>query len=142
MNSFYLNFFILSKKKLLRNIRSCSEYLTLFTVYRMFTLRNLVSIIMKASAYLMYKVLTRSRDDSGSWPRDIFCKRYIVSLCPRLRYLQVDHWYMLPSGRSLIYIKSNNRDKIEFWGATALAWNQFVDVPLKETFWCSHVEKM
>ena len=87
MNSFYLNFFIFSKKKLLRNIRSCSEYLTLFTVYRMFTLRNLVSIIMKARAYLMYKILTRSRDDSGSWPKDIFCKRYIVSLCPRLRYV-------------------------------------------------------
>ena len=92
MNSFYLNFFIFSKKKLLRNIRSCSEYLTLFTVYRMFTLRNLVSTIMKARAYRMYKILTGSQDDSGSWPKDIFCKRYLVSLClgvslcPRLHY--------------------------------------------------------
>ena len=92
MSSFYLNFFIFSKKKLLRNIRSCSEYLTLFTVYRMFTLCNLVSTIMKARAYRMYKILTGSRDDSSSWSKDIFCKIYIVSLCPgvslcpRLRY--------------------------------------------------------
>ena len=93
MNSFYLNFFIFSKKKLLRNIRSCSEYLTLFTVYRMFALRNLMSTIMKARVYRLYKILTWWRDDSSSWPKGTFCKRYIVSLCPgvslfpRLRYV-------------------------------------------------------
>ena len=79
---FLLNFFLFSKKKLLRNIWSCSEYLTLFNVNRMFTLRNLVSTIMKARVYRMYKILTGSREDSGSWPKDIFCKRYLVSLCP------------------------------------------------------------
>ena len=43
-----------------------SEYFTLFIVYQMFALHNLMSTIMKALAYRMYKILTGSRDDSGS----------------------------------------------------------------------------
>ena len=43
-----------------------SEYFTLFIVYQMFALRNLMSTIIKALAYRMYKILTGSRDDSGS----------------------------------------------------------------------------
>ena len=85
-NSFYLNFFIFSKKSCCRMSEAALKYLTLFTVYWRFTLRNLMSTIMKASAYSTYKILTGSREDSGSWPKDISCKRYIISLCPRLRY--------------------------------------------------------
>ena len=47
-------------------------------------LRYVMSNIMKAHVYCTYKILTGSREDSSSWPREIFCKTYIVSLCPRL----------------------------------------------------------
>ena len=92
-----------------------SEYFTLFIVYQMFALRNLMSTIIKALAYRMYKILTGSRDDSGSWPKYIFWKRYIVSLCPgvslfpRLRHILVwsnkdkEHSYFLATFTQLLF---------------------------------------
>ena len=54
-------FHILKKKSCCRISEAALKYLTLTS-----HLRNLMSTIMKSCAYCTYKVLTVSREDSGS----------------------------------------------------------------------------
>ena len=85
---FLFNFFSYSQKKkkekkLLQYIRNSSEYLTHFTVYRMFALHNLMSTIMKALAYCMRKIIAV---DSGMItvhdPKIYFAKDILSDFAP------------------------------------------------------------
>ena len=83
---FLFKFFHILKKKSCSGISEAALSISHFLLF-IKCLRYVNLCLPSWKHARIYKTLTGSRDDSGSWPKNIFCKRYIVSLCPRLRYV-------------------------------------------------------